>query len=117
MEGRKDSGARALFHTDGRNDDLLVTIGADRPAGSRGFEELVSMARSAKIFLPVRTVTWPSSGTRAGPPACQGRDDRPAGVVRLRAADVVDVGAQGRAARLAGGRLTGRRAKAESYYN
>jgi hypothetical protein len=27
-----------------------------------GFEELVTTARSAKIFLPVRTVTWPSSG-------------------------------------------------------
>jgi acyl-CoA synthetase (AMP-forming)/AMP-acid ligase II len=58
-----DSGARALFHTDGRSAvveasgarsavDLLVTIGADRPAGAAGFEELVTTARSAKKITP-----------------------------------------------------------------
>jgi len=39
-------------------------------AGREGFEEVVTTARSAKNISPVRTVTWPSSGTRAGPPAC-----------------------------------------------
>jgi hypothetical protein len=34
-----------------------------RQAGARGFEELVTMARSAKIFLPVRTATWALDGT------------------------------------------------------
>jgi acyl-CoA synthetase (AMP-forming)/AMP-acid ligase II len=53
-----DSGARALFHTDGRSEAvdaagardatrLLVTIGADRPTGARGLEEMVNAARSA----------------------------------------------------------------------
>ena len=35
---------------------------ADRPAGARGFEELVTMDRSAKIILPVRAVTWALDG-------------------------------------------------------
>jgi acyl-CoA synthetase (AMP-forming)/AMP-acid ligase II len=76
-----DSEARALFHTDGRSEvvaaadartavELLVTIGADRAPGASGFEELVSQSRSDKEITPVRTVTWPSSGTRAEPPAC-----------------------------------------------
>jgi len=75
-----DSGARALFHADGRSGvvdaaarsavDVLVTIGADRPAGASGFEELVTTARSDIKITPARTGTWPSSGTRAGPPAC-----------------------------------------------
>jgi hypothetical protein len=54
-----DSGARALFHTDGRSEvvdaadarsavDLLITIGADRPEGAQGFEEAITTARSAK---------------------------------------------------------------------
>jgi acyl-CoA synthetase (AMP-forming)/AMP-acid ligase II len=54
-----DSGARALFHTDGRSEvvaaadarsavELLVTIGADRAPGASGFEELVSQGRSDK---------------------------------------------------------------------
>jgi acyl-CoA synthetase (AMP-forming)/AMP-acid ligase II len=53
-----DSGARVLFHTDGRSEvvaaavtqaelRLLVTIGADRPPGAIGFHELVTTARSA----------------------------------------------------------------------
>jgi fatty-acyl-CoA synthase len=53
-----DSGARALFHTDGRNEvvaaagaesavQLLVTIGSDRPPGATGYDELVSQGRSA----------------------------------------------------------------------
>jgi acyl-CoA synthetase (AMP-forming)/AMP-acid ligase II len=57
-----DSGARALFHTDGRSEvvdaadaasavDLLVTIGADRPGGARGFEELVTTGRSDKKIV------------------------------------------------------------------
>ena len=33
-----------------------------RPAGARGFEELVTMDRSAKMVLPVRTVTWALDG-------------------------------------------------------
>ena len=37
---------------------------ADRPAGAREFEELVTMDRSAKIFLPVRTVTWALDGRK-----------------------------------------------------
>ena len=58
-----DSGARALFHTDGRSAvvdtadarpavDLLVTIGADRPRGATGFEELVSTGRSDREITP-----------------------------------------------------------------
>jgi hypothetical protein len=34
-----------------------------RQAGAKGFEKLVTMDRSAKIFLPVRTVTWALDGT------------------------------------------------------
>ncbi len=58
-----DSGARALFHTDGRSEvvaavdarsalRLLVTIGADRPPGAIGFEELIATARSALKITP-----------------------------------------------------------------
>jgi acyl-coenzyme A synthetase/AMP-(fatty) acid ligase len=58
-----DSGARALFHTDGRSEvvaaadartavELLVTIGADRAPGASGFEELVSQGRSDKEITP-----------------------------------------------------------------
>jgi acyl-CoA synthetase (AMP-forming)/AMP-acid ligase II len=58
-----DSGARALFHTDGRSEvvdlagarsmvELLVTIGGDRPGGAAGFEELVSQARSVISVSP-----------------------------------------------------------------
>jgi len=58
-----DSGARVLFHTDGRSEvvaaaaaqaelRLLVTIGADRPAGAIGFDELVTSARSALEISP-----------------------------------------------------------------
>lgn len=58
-----DSGARALFHTDGRSAvvdaagarsmvELLVTIGEDRPTGATGFGELVTQARSALIVSP-----------------------------------------------------------------
>ena len=58
-----DSGARALFHTDGRSEvvaavdarsalRLLVTIGDDRPPGAIGFEELITTARSALKITP-----------------------------------------------------------------
>jgi acyl-CoA synthetase (AMP-forming)/AMP-acid ligase II len=58
-----DSGARALFHTDGRSEvvdaaearsavDLLVTIGADRAVGAQGFEELVTTGRSDHEISP-----------------------------------------------------------------
>jgi acyl-coenzyme A synthetase/AMP-(fatty) acid ligase len=58
-----DSGARVLFHTDGRSEvvsaaaaqaelRLLVTIGAERPPGSRDFDELVTSARSAVQITP-----------------------------------------------------------------
>jgi fatty-acyl-CoA synthase len=59
-----DSGAHVLFHTDGRSEvvaaaaaqaelRLLVTIGAERPAGSMGFDELVTSARSALQITPI----------------------------------------------------------------
>ena len=58
-----DSGARVLFHTDGRSEvvaaaaaraelRLLVTIGAERPPGSMDFDELVTRARSAVQISP-----------------------------------------------------------------
>ncbi|HEY2264421.1 MAG TPA: AMP-binding protein, partial [Streptosporangiaceae bacterium] len=58
-----DSGARALFHTDGRSEvvdasgardavQLLVTVGADRPPGARGFDDVVSHARSVQRIEP-----------------------------------------------------------------
>jgi acyl-CoA synthetase (AMP-forming)/AMP-acid ligase II len=58
-----DSGARALFHTDGRSEvvdasgardatAVLVTIGADRPPGAEGFEDVVSQARSVPKIAP-----------------------------------------------------------------
>jgi len=58
-----DSGARALFHTDGRSEvvaaaearsavPLLVTIGADRPPGATEYDELVTKARSALKISP-----------------------------------------------------------------
>ena len=48
---------------------MLVTVGADRPPGATGYDELVTNARSALEISPGRRVTWPSSGTPAGPPA------------------------------------------------
>lgn len=52
-----DSGARAMFHTDGRSEvvaasgardatDLLVTIGAERPDGAHGFDDFVETGSS-----------------------------------------------------------------------
>jgi acyl-CoA synthetase (AMP-forming)/AMP-acid ligase II len=45
---------------------LLVTIGADRPPGATGYDELVTNARSALKISPGRPVTWPSSGYASG---------------------------------------------------
>ncbi len=58
-----DSGARALFHTDGRSEVVtaaagpaelrrLVTIGADRPPGAIGFDDFVSTGRSELEITP-----------------------------------------------------------------
>jgi fatty-acyl-CoA synthase len=58
-----DSGAKALFHTDGRSEvvaaataqaelRLLVTIGADRPPGSIGFDDFVTTGRSDLEITP-----------------------------------------------------------------
>ena len=62
-----DSGARVLFHTDGRSEVVdaaarlagstgpavrLITIGDDRPPGGSGFNELLDSARSELVVTP-----------------------------------------------------------------
>ena len=58
-----DSGARGLFHTDGRSEvvaaagareatQLLVTIGSDRPVGAVGFDDAVNAVSSALKITP-----------------------------------------------------------------
>jgi hypothetical protein len=60
--GWYDQGSLSVLAGHYSKRSLNARLSADRPAGAREFEELATMDRSAKIFLPVRTVTWALDG-------------------------------------------------------
>ena len=76
----RDSGARVLFHTDGRSEvvaaaagetaPLLVTIGGQRPPGALDSTSSSRRQRAARGRRRAGRATWRSSAIPAAPPAC-----------------------------------------------